>query len=341
MWTGRDSGSRLKSKRNGTRRTRISVRMKQDQTKNGFVRSASSAGFHPRHPRSVLICEEAEWPSGTSASAGRCSPPCSCSPRSCSASRRTAGSASNCFPNVDVPVVVVTTTLNGASVDEMESAVTKPVEETVNTVSGIDELRSTTKEGFSQIVVGFKLEKNGDVAAQEVRDKMCTLHAAAAGRHRSADRGEVQPRRRPGGHDRRVRPAVAARSHRDRQEADQGRPRSRLRRRRGRAGRRAEVGPSTSGLDPTKLRGRELSVEDVRQALHAAEPRTARRPGRFRQPRGSAARRSAACRSRRTSPTSSSPTATATRCASAMWQRVEDGVEEPRGAVAGSTATSR
>src|SRR3954471_15404668 len=54
------------------------------------------------------------------------------------------------FPNVDVPVVVVTTTLKGASVDEMESAVTKPVEEAVNTVSGIDELRSTTKEGVSQ-----------------------------------------------------------------------------------------------------------------------------------------------------------------------------------------------
>lgn len=79
------------------------------------------------------------------------------------------------FPNVDVPVVVVTTTLRGASVDEMESAVTKKVEETVNTVSGIDELRSTTKEGFSQIVIGFKLEKNGDVAAQEVRDKLSSL----------------------------------------------------------------------------------------------------------------------------------------------------------------------
>ena len=76
------------------------------------------------------------------------------------------------FPNVDVPVVVVTTTLKGASVDEMESAVTKPVEEAVNTVSGIDELRSTTREGLSQIVVGFKLEKNGDIAAQEIRDKM-------------------------------------------------------------------------------------------------------------------------------------------------------------------------
>ena len=79
------------------------------------------------------------------------------------------------FPNVDVPVVVVTTTLKGANVENMESDVTKPVEEAVNTVSGIDELRSTTKDGLSQIVVGFKLEKNGDIAAQEIRDKMTLI----------------------------------------------------------------------------------------------------------------------------------------------------------------------
>ena len=54
------------------------------------------------------------------------------------------------FPNVDVPVVVVTTTLKGASVEEMESSVTKPVEEAVNTVSGIDELRiAPPSEGVS------------------------------------------------------------------------------------------------------------------------------------------------------------------------------------------------
>src|SRR5499425_1481251 len=63
------------------------------------------------------------------------------------------------FPNVDLPVVTVTTTLRGASVEEMESGVTKPIEEIVNTVSGIDELRSTTKEGVSTIIVQFLLEK--------------------------------------------------------------------------------------------------------------------------------------------------------------------------------------
>ena len=79
------------------------------------------------------------------------------------------------FPNVDVPVVVVTTTLRGAGVEEMESSVTRPVEEAVNTVSGIDELRSTTREGVSSVVIGFKLERNGDIAAQDVRDKISTL----------------------------------------------------------------------------------------------------------------------------------------------------------------------
>ncbi len=79
------------------------------------------------------------------------------------------------FPNVDLPVVTVTTTLRGASVEEMETGVTKKIEEIVNTVSGIDELRSTTKEGISQVVVQFVLEKNGAVAAQEVDAKVRTI----------------------------------------------------------------------------------------------------------------------------------------------------------------------
>ncbi len=79
------------------------------------------------------------------------------------------------FPNVDLPIVTVTTTLRGASVEEMESSVTKPIEEAVNTISGIDELRSTTKEGFSQVVIQFVLEKNGGVAAQEVDAKVRSI----------------------------------------------------------------------------------------------------------------------------------------------------------------------
>ncbi len=79
------------------------------------------------------------------------------------------------LPRVDLAMVTVTTTLNGASVEEMETSVTKPLEEIINTVSGIDELRSTTKEGVSTIIAMFVVEKNRDVAAQEVRDKISTV----------------------------------------------------------------------------------------------------------------------------------------------------------------------
>ena len=79
------------------------------------------------------------------------------------------------FPNIDFPIVTVTTTLKGAGVEEMETGVTKPLEEAINTIEGIDELRSTTKEGLSQIVVIFLLERQREAAAQDVRDKVASI----------------------------------------------------------------------------------------------------------------------------------------------------------------------
>ncbi len=79
------------------------------------------------------------------------------------------------FPNVDFPVCTVTTVLAGSGVEEMETTVTKPIEDIINTVSGIDELRSTTQEGVSVVTVQFLLSKNGDVGAQEVRDKVSSI----------------------------------------------------------------------------------------------------------------------------------------------------------------------
>ncbi|MGH7961262.1 MAG: efflux RND transporter permease subunit, partial [Candidatus Binatia bacterium] len=81
------------------------------------------------------------------------------------------------FPTADMPVVTITTTLPGAGPEEMEMQVTKPLEEVINTISSIDELRSVTREGLSQIIVVFKLEKAGSVAAEEVRDKIGTVLA--------------------------------------------------------------------------------------------------------------------------------------------------------------------
>ena len=76
------------------------------------------------------------------------------------------------FPKVDFPTVTVTTVLPGASPEEVETEITKKVEEAVNTISGIDELRSVSSEGISQVFVTFILERNGDEAAQDVRDRV-------------------------------------------------------------------------------------------------------------------------------------------------------------------------
>src|ERR1700752_1994452 len=76
------------------------------------------------------------------------------------------------FPKVDFPTVVVTTGLPGGAPEEVETEVTDKIEEAVNTISGIDELRSNSSEGVSQVIVAFLLEKDGDVAAQEVRDRV-------------------------------------------------------------------------------------------------------------------------------------------------------------------------
>ena len=79
------------------------------------------------------------------------------------------------FPKIEFPYVSITTVLPGASPEEVESQVTKVLEEAVNTISGIDELNSTSAEGISIITIGFVLEKDPEIAAQEVRDKVSTV----------------------------------------------------------------------------------------------------------------------------------------------------------------------
>jgi len=81
------------------------------------------------------------------------------------------------FPNVDLPIVLVTANRPGASADEMETGVTKLLEEEINTISEIDELRSVSTEGLSQITVVFKLSKSGDVGFQEVQSKVDRLRS--------------------------------------------------------------------------------------------------------------------------------------------------------------------
>ena len=76
------------------------------------------------------------------------------------------------FPKIDLPTITVTVVNPGASPQEIETEITDKVEGAVNTISGIDELRSTSVEGVSQVFINFVLEKNADVAAEEVRNKV-------------------------------------------------------------------------------------------------------------------------------------------------------------------------
>ena len=81
------------------------------------------------------------------------------------------------FPKIDLPIITVTTRLPGAAPEDVETEITDKVEEAVNTISGIDELRSISSEGVSLVFVTFVLEKDGDVGAQEVRDRLNTVIA--------------------------------------------------------------------------------------------------------------------------------------------------------------------
>lgn len=76
------------------------------------------------------------------------------------------------YPRIETPVVSVTTTNRGATPESIEKEITERIEAAVNTVAGIDELRSTSSEGLSRVTITFDLSKNPDIAAQEVRAKV-------------------------------------------------------------------------------------------------------------------------------------------------------------------------
>ena len=79
------------------------------------------------------------------------------------------------FPSVDLPTVSVRTNLPGASPEEMETLVSQPIEEVVNTVDGIDNLRSVSVQGNSIVIATFNLNRDIDIAAQDVRDRVATV----------------------------------------------------------------------------------------------------------------------------------------------------------------------
>jgi len=79
------------------------------------------------------------------------------------------------YPSVDLPTVSVRTSLPGAAPEEVESLITQRIEEVVNTVDGIDELRSVSGPGTSNVIATFKLDRDLETAAQDVRDRVATV----------------------------------------------------------------------------------------------------------------------------------------------------------------------
>jgi len=76
------------------------------------------------------------------------------------------------YPKVDFPMVTITTTLFGAAPEVMDTDITDPIEEQVNTIEGVKHITSTSGYGFSQIVVEFELYRNIDSVVQDVRAKV-------------------------------------------------------------------------------------------------------------------------------------------------------------------------
>ena len=79
------------------------------------------------------------------------------------------------FPSVDLPTISVRTNLPGAAPEEVEALVSQPIEDVINTVDGISELRSVSGQGTSIVIATFKLDRNLESAAQDVRDRVATL----------------------------------------------------------------------------------------------------------------------------------------------------------------------
>ncbi|HTO94319.1 MAG TPA: efflux RND transporter permease subunit [Bacteroidota bacterium] len=81
------------------------------------------------------------------------------------------------FPDVDIPYVTVTTVLRGAGPEQIESDVTRKIEDAVNSIAGVEHIQSTSQEGLSIVVIQFRLEVDGKTAAQEVREKVSAARA--------------------------------------------------------------------------------------------------------------------------------------------------------------------
>src|SRR3954471_5005209 len=76
------------------------------------------------------------------------------------------------FPDVTFPVVIVNTPYPGAGPEEIETLISKPLEDEISTISGIKRLSSINQEGMSTVVAEFTLETDVKFAEQQIRDRV-------------------------------------------------------------------------------------------------------------------------------------------------------------------------
>ncbi len=81
------------------------------------------------------------------------------------------------IPKIDFPMVTITAVLPGADPETIESDVTERIEEAVNTINGVKSLRSQSSDSISIVMAEFELDRDVDVAAQDVRDKISSIRA--------------------------------------------------------------------------------------------------------------------------------------------------------------------
>ena len=81
------------------------------------------------------------------------------------------------FPNVDFPVVVITTEYPGASPETVESEISRKIEESVNAIAGLKTLTSRSLEGRSIVIAEFELSVSSAIATQDVREKVQQVRA--------------------------------------------------------------------------------------------------------------------------------------------------------------------
>jgi HAE1 family hydrophobic/amphiphilic exporter-1 len=79
------------------------------------------------------------------------------------------------FPKVDFPIVTITTHLNGASPEVIDVDITDMIEGAVNTINGVKAITSSSTEGDSRITIEFILERDIDLAVQDVREKVALI----------------------------------------------------------------------------------------------------------------------------------------------------------------------